>query len=180
MKRTILLILFAITFLAACVMTLPFISFGKSLKSVAVDAAQAYGIEDCEYTIEFVKSFEDDDIGENVYGYHYYEEIDGQMHHTIKIRKASSRPIVIGTIFHEFAHVAQVKYDLDFGNLTNEQHAEILSFSVMRANGYKWDSVHLLPIHMFAKPSEYRVSNQLWHIALTGSGAMSVAQYTQN
>jgi len=161
-----------------CFILVPFIGFGGSLNHVAVDAANSFGIQESEYSIEFTDHLTDKH-NNNLYGLYTYERRNGQIFHIIKIRNTVSRPVMVATIFHEFAHAAQIKYRLDIGDLNIEQHAEVLSFSVMRESGYKWDSMHLLPTHMFAKPKDYRASGQLWNIALTGNGAMSIAQYRQ-
>jgi len=178
MKATCIAII-ALIVIAICAITVPFIGFGKSNDLVVVDAAAAYGIEQDEYSIQFVNSLKDKQ-GNSAYGLYTYERKDGQVFHKIQIRNTISRPMMVATIFHEFAHAAQVKYKLDIGELTVEQHAEVLSFSVMRQSGYTWESIHLLPSHLIAKPKEYRATSQLWNIAFTGNGAMSVAQYTQN
>jgi len=178
MKATCIAIISLIVLLI-CGITVPFIGFGKGFDNVAANAASAYGIEQKEYNIEFVNTLKDKQ-GNNVYGLYTYERKNGQLFHTIQIRNTISRPMMVATIFHEFAHAAQTKYKLDIGELTVEQHAEILSFSVMRQSGYTWESIHLLPSHLIAKPKEYRATSQLWNIAFTGNGAMSVAQYTQN
>jgi hypothetical protein len=169
-----------ITIITLCILgisliTVPFIGFGSSLDYVVADAANAFGIEESEYSVEFIDNLTDRH-NNKVYGLHTFERRDGEIFHIIKIRNTFSRPAMVATIFHEFAHAAQVKYRLDFGDLTIEQHAEVLSFSVMRDAGYIWDSLHLLPTHMFAKPTEYRAVNQLWSIAFTGSRAVSVTQ----
>jgi len=173
LRRCIVIMLGVLTLCALVFITVPFISFGKPLSIVVADAAHANGIDEHEYSIEFSSKLKDKH-GSTAYGTYTYVLRDGQIHHIISVRKTFSRPIMIGTIFHEFAHAAQTKYELALDGLTVEQHAEVLSFSVMRASGYKWDSVHLLPTHMFAKSKEYNVSSQLWSIALTGTGAMSV------
>jgi len=176
--KAVCITIITVCILGICLITVPFIGFGKSLDYVVTDAAAAFGIEETEYSIEFSDNLTDKH-GNSVYGLHTFERRDGEIFHIIKIRNTISRPAMVATIFHEFAHAAQIKYRLDFDGLTIEQHAEVLSFSVMRENGYIWDSLHLLPTHMFAKPTDYRAPGQLWNIALTGTGAMSVTQYKQ-
>lgn len=178
-RRSIAITLGVLTILALISITVPFISFGKSMNQVVADAAKAYGIEEHEYTIDFSNNLKNKQ-GSKAYGTYIFTFRGDQVHHLIDIRKTFLRPIMVASIFHEFAHAAQTKYSLDLDELSIEQHAEVLSFSVMRETGYKWDSLHLLPTHMFAKTKEYNVSSQLWNIALTGAGVMSVAQYTQN
>jgi len=177
--KAVCIALLVFAFVALCCITVPFVGFGNSFDPVVVDAANAFGIEDHEYEVEFVDNLKDRH-GKKVYGLYTYERRNGELFHIIQIRNTISRPAMVATIFHEFAHAAQIKYGLDFGDLNVEQHAEVLGFSVMRASGYRWDSIHLLPTHMFAKPTEYRVPDQLWNIALTGNGAMSVVQHTQS
>jgi len=176
--RTTCITIIIIATIAICLITVPFLSFGKSLDYVVADAATAFGITEDEYSVEFTNNLTDAH-GNSVYGLYTFERREGKIFHIIQIRNTFSRPIMVATIFHEFAHAAQTKYNLDFGDLTIEQHAEILSFSVMRDAGYVWDSLHLLPVHLFAKPQEYRAASQIWNISFTGNGAMSIAQYTQ-
>jgi hypothetical protein len=147
----------------------PFISFGKSYEAVILDAASVYGFSPDEYRIEFKDELTDNE-GNDVCGLYYgTENVDGTDVHIIEIKNHFLRTVIVETIFHEFAHAAQAKYDLDNQGYSMEQHAEILCFSTMWNNGYGWDALHLLPSHtFFAKTKEYNAADELWQIALTG------------
>jgi hypothetical protein len=157
--------------LCALLLVVPFVSFGKSYELVVADAAAFFGVSEDEYVV----TFSDKVItsrGESVYGLVTMSTLEsGDTMHNIQIKKSFSRPIVVASIFHEFAHVAQHKYDMDFGDHSQEQHAEALSFQVMWKNGYWWDALHLLPSHLLhAKSTDYRTLD-VWRIAF---GSVSI------
>ena len=162
--------IFAITvciliLIGTVVFTVPFFGFGKSYEKVSAEAAALYGLDINDYEVSFQKKVRNSQ-GESVQGIIAYS---GEKKPTIKIQKSWSRPMVIATIFHEFAHAAQYAYDLDMGNYTREQHAEVLSFSVMWSSKYWWNCLHLIPVHMVGKPKEYRATNDLFSIMFTGA-----------
>lgn len=140
----------------------PFIGFGGSYDKVCADAAAAYGLDANDYDIRFQKKIKNS-YGEPVQGL-YRVEKDKEI---IIIQNMWSRPMMVATIFHEFAHAAQHAHKLDFGGHSCEQHAEILSFSKMWQSDYKWNGVHLLYLHLVGKSGEYRATSTLWHIAFT-------------
>ena len=155
----------------------PLISLSsKSYELVAADAARAFGIQEHEYVVEFLPRVTNAQ-GRSVQGlYTAIQNPDGTITHHIQIRVHHLRVMTIGTIFHEFAHAAQVKFNLSSPSFNIEQHAEIMSFSAMRNSGYWWYSLHLLTFHtFFAKPAEYRVPSYLWQIAL---GAPSASAFS--
>jgi len=149
---------------ATVAFTVPFIGFGKSYEKVSADAAALYGLDINNYQVSFQKTVRNSK-GETVQGLIQYNDEKP----VIQVQKCWSRPMVIATIFHEFAHAAQYAYSLDTGKLTREQHAEVLSFSVMWSSKYWWNSLHLLPVHMVGKPAEYRATNVLFNIMFTGA-----------
>ena len=179
-KFCVLVLFFAVGTLAF--LTVPLASFSKlSYDEICAQAAGFYGITESEYNVAFTSQITSD-AGRDLTGlYKGYNIQSGIKVHNIEIKKSWLRSTVIATIFHEFAHAAQVKYDLDLTDHTREQHAEILSFSIMWENGYRWEALHLLPCHTLrAKPAEYNVSRELWDIALTNRDNTNVAMSFQN
>jgi hypothetical protein len=160
---------FALLVLFLLVVLVPFISFGKSLDLVAADAAKLYGFSEEQYSISFSDDIRDRH-GNRVLGM-YRGRVDGV--HIIEVRNHWLRAIAVGTIFHEFAHAAQVEYNLDLGDMTIEQHAEALGFQTMWHGGYRWDSLHLLTLHTFGGKGEYyRATGEVWGVV---GGRLSVA-----
>jgi len=154
---------------AIVIVSVPFISFGKSLEQVCTDAARHFGINEDEYEMHFTRGKVVTAAGEEVNGNIVFNE-EGRAVYTIRVQKSYSRPFTIAVIFHEFAHAAQHKYRLDYQGYNAEQHAELLSFNTMWRSGYWWNAVHLLYMHSWhAKPKDYLVPRELWNIALTGA-----------
>ena len=166
-------------FVSILALVVPMISFGKSLDAVAADAARMYGIE--AYTIEFKDKLTNSN-GSRVNGlYLGFVMVEGQPVHQIRVQNSIFRPTVVATIFHEFAHAAQTQFNLDLGEYNKEQHAEILSFGVMWANGYWWDALHLLTLHTVGgKPADYRAAGELWNIATTATAQTTVTAFMAN
>ena len=153
----------ALVLIAVVAFAVPFIGFGKSYEKVSADAAALYGLDINNYDVSFHKTVRNNKDQE-VQGLITY----GEKKSVIRIQKSWSRPMVIATIFHEFAHAAQYAYALDTGKFTREQHAEVLSFSVMWSSKYWWNCLHLLPVHMIGKPAEYRATGTLFSVVFTG------------
>ena len=153
-------------FMAALVgFIIPFIGFGgPSFKAVAADAAAAYNLDINDYEINFQRQVTNSQ-GQHVQG--LYRVADGK--EIIFIQTSWSRPMVIATIFHEFAHAAQKKYNPDTAGLTIEQHAEVWSFSKLWHSAYRYDAIHLLSMHIMGKGAEYRAAGAIWGIAFSGS-----------
>ena len=165
--------------LGVTLLTSPFLSFGKSLDEVVIDAAHFFGIEEHEYEIEFISGRVLNAAGEEVSGtINEYECEEGSIVYKIRIQRSILRPLTIATIFHEFAHAAQLKYELldkydMFGEYNREQHAELYAFNVMWQSGYWWNAVHMLILHTFGgKPSQYRAPATMWNTVLTGANAV--------
>ena len=175
-KRGLALVVFmTVVFLA------PFINFGGAHKNnfeqVVRDAAAHFGIEEHEYEIQFLSgrflSAGTNAVQGNI-RMDFSEELTRK--YVITIHTSLSRPMVISTIFHEFAHAAQDKfrYSMYFGNYNKEQHAEILAFHAMWNSRYWWDALHMLTMHTFPmKPSEYRIPRTLWKIFATGENVLN-------
>jgi hypothetical protein len=167
--------LLAITILMTAVFLAPFISIGNESKNnydkVVRDAAAHFGIEN--YRMNFLKgNFLN--AGNNVVQGSIMQEFDDNLGrtHVITVHTNLSRPMVIATIFHEFAHAAQIEfaYTMNFGDFHIEQHAEVLAFHAMWTSKYWWHAVHMLSMHSFAmKPNDYRAPKTLWSIAMTGN-----------
>ena len=134
----------------------PFIGFGGGYAKVCSDAAFLYDLDINDYKVKYQKTVRNRD-GEKVQGLFRVEKDEA----TIFIQTGWSRPMVIATIFHEFAHAAQYKHQLDTGKFNIEQHAEILSFYKMWHSGYRWNAIHLLPMHMIGKSAEYRATGEI-------------------
>ena len=138
------------------------ISFRKgSWENITKDIATIYGIEN--YTLE-VKSRR---MFQNDWGSHEY--VDGTHKITIRASKIF-RAVTIYTIFHEFAHAAQQEYELGI-NLGKERDAEVIVFSLMMMNGYRWEATYVLYRHLMvgALPREYNARSQIWEILTTGT-----------
>jgi len=166
--KTMLFVIAAAFVFSLLLFTVPLITFRHTpYEKVCAAAAESYGISPAEYQVQFVKDLKDE-IGESVQGlYLGCNLIDGVKVFKIQISDQPLRVLMTEAIFHEFAHAAQDKYDLSFGKYTREQHAEILSFSVMQKNGYWWESLYLLTAHtFFEKPASYRAPGELWQITL--------------
>ena len=153
MKNTAIVI--AQVFLGAVLATtlaliIPFIGFGGSYETVIADAASAYNLDINDYEVVF-KDSEVNAYGESVQGLY---RVKGAKE-TITIVTSWSRPMVVATIFHEFAHAAQRKYNIDREGLNIEQHAEYLSFTTMWNSAYRYDAIHLLYLHAFGGKSDY-------------------------
>ena len=155
--------IFAIISVTLIVLFIPFIGFGgKSYTAVCADAARMYGLDISDYKITFQSTVKDVH-GESVEGLFQIQNTK----QSIIIDENWSRPMVIATIFHEFAHAAQYRYKLDMGKYTIEQHAEILSFYMMWNSSYHWDAVHMITEHLLGKPPEYRATGDLLKIFFT-------------
>ena len=152
-------------------MAVPFVSFGKNYDAVCADAAAYFGIDADEYEVHLEKGRVLNAAGEEVNGT-FNVELDGQANgvYIIRAQKSFSRPWTIATIFHEFAHAAQHKYNLDLGTRTREQHAELLAFNTLWRSGYWWNATHMLFIHtLHLKPSDYLAPAALWTAVFTGA-----------
>lgn len=100
--------------------------------------------------------------------YHHYITIKANW--TDKTVNAS----IIATIFHEFAHAAQVEYtmiDWKTGEpkahpgITQEQHAELLANSVMMRHGFWWETNHVAFAHFInARPGEYLQRKEMFKV----------------
>jgi len=135
----------------------------QSYHQIAVQAANAFGIQENEFVIEFKDDLRNKN-GRQVQGLYIGNRIinDTRVHH-IQVRKQHFRVLTISTIFHEFAHAAQFHHNLCTGDLNKEQHAELLAFTAMQQNGFWWESLHMLTLHTLnAKPVEYRIPSELW------------------
>jgi len=148
----------------------PFISWGKCDHDVIADVARMYGFEPHEYEVVMVSGKVLNASGDEVTGKWEHED-DGV--HIITIQKSIFRPITVQTIFHEFAHAAQLKYNLYEpvkDKYQYEQHAELIAFNVMWQTGYWWNAVHSLFMHAFSlKPKEYLATREIWTTAFTGT-----------
>ena len=172
---------FAITFIFLILaFIVPFFSFGKSYDQVCLDAARMYGINEGDYEIHFSFGKVLNASGESVNGT-FNVSLDGEAHgvYVIQVQKSEfSRSMTVATIFHEFAHAAQHKYNLDLYGNTVEQDAELLAFNTMWRSGYWWDAVHMLWMHSFHfKPSNYLAAKKLWYTALTGIQTVPILEY---
>ena len=156
-------------------LAVPFISFGKeTYNEICADAAQLFGLNEDEYRVEFLKNVVNAS-GRPVDSLFNYDDYNVKTIYTIQVKKTISRALTIGNIFHEFAHAAQHKYNMDFGGYTREQHAEMLAFNTLWKSTYQWNAVHMLTLHSFrAKPSDYLVTKEVWDIALTSKVYASV------
>jgi len=155
----------AILLCALAAFVVPFMGVGGGYHKVCADAAAMYGLDVNDYEIKFQKTVTTS-TGEKVQGIYKIEDNK----QTIIVQKSWSRPMMVATIFHEFAHAAQYAHELDMGDLSREQHAEVLSFYQMwSSKKYKWDSFHLLPVHLIAKSENYRATGQIWHIMTSGA-----------
>lgn len=159
------------TIILTALFIVPFISFGKDYDAVCADAARMYGIKPEEYEVHFSNGKVLNASGVGVAGT-FNVALDDDAHgiYVIQVEKAAmSRPMTIATIFHEFAHAAQHKYNLSYDGITVEQDAELLAFNTMWRSGYWWNAVHMLWMHTFHfKPGNYLVPGKLWYTALTG------------
>ena len=173
------LVIFCI--LTIVVLVTPFIGFGKCYYAVAADAARMFGIYEHEYRITFYRGRLLNAAGESVSGTFTLtrDGAEDTRIFTIRVRRYISRPMTIATIFHEFAHAAQYKFNLICdrgyfnGRYNREQHAEVLAFNKMWQSGFWWNSIHMLTMHTFwGKPSEYRAPRTLWRTFLTGSSTV--------
>jgi len=170
-KAFIIIYLLGVVFIVA-----PFISFGKSYYDVAADAARMFGIYEHEYRVTFYRGRMVNAAGQEVSGT-FNLALDGEANliFNIRVRRGLSRPMTIATIFHEFAHAAQYKFNLVDENgyqngYNREQHAELMAFNMMWQSGYWWNSIHMLTMHTFwAKPSSYRAPSSMWNTFLTGA-----------
>ena len=103
---------------------LPLVSFNAlSYDEICAKAASVYGIGSDEYVVEFKNVIETQQGNKYSGLYSGYKTVKGVRVHDIQIKNSFFKSTVIATIFHEFAHAAQTKYDLDFGDHTKEQHA---------------------------------------------------------
>jgi hypothetical protein len=157
-----------------CILMSPFVSWGwgHGYDRVIADAAEHFGIDLATDNIRVI--FTDKPIlsaaGE-ANGLMAPERDDraNLIGYTITVQKSFSRPWVIATIFHEFAHVAQHKYALDPRDYSREQHAEILAFSALWHSPYWWNATHMLIMHScHFKPKNYIAAGALWNTAATG------------
>lgn len=158
--------MFSVFALGALALVVPFIGFGgPSYDRVAADAAKMYNLDIKNYEVIVAHNIVNAS-GEHVLGMYRVSTTSGPQ--SIFIQKSWSRPMVIATIFHEFAHAAQRAHNLDRGGLNDEQHAEVLSFQTMWHSKYAYNAVHLLWLHLFAKPAEYRATHAIWRMAFNG------------
>jgi len=164
MKILLLSILILLgTFSAAVIV--PFFSWDNTCyNQVAADAAEMFDLDINEFNIVFSRNVVSAS-GQPVQGVFRTSKTEEKK--TIEINTSWSRPMVISTIFHEFAHAAQYKHELCGGDLNHEQHAEALAFDAMWNSKYWWNAVHMLTLHMAAgKPADYRTPASLWNIAI--------------
>jgi hypothetical protein len=170
MLRNLIKCILIISTIIVIIVGAPFFSFGKkSYESICADAAKYYGIDEGEYIIHITKgkiSFAAELIS-GTYNLEY-DENDRRVY-VINIEKSVSRPMTIETIFHEFAHAAQNKYNMDYGNYNREQHAELMAFNAMWRSNYWYNALHMLEMHSFhLKPKEYLCAAPLWKSIATG------------
>lgn len=160
--------------LTVAFLIVPFIDFDKTpYSNVIADAARVYGLNETDYIVEFKDDLRDRN-GNQVYGLYLGYGYNGSNRvHKIQIRNVKVRPMMVATIFHEFAHAAQFHYSLDREGYTIEQHAEILSFTMMWENDYRWDALHLMPTHLLGKSQEYRAIPEIFSVAFGGTKAVS-------
>ena len=175
-SRNMIKALVLVFVLFASVCALPFIVPSTwDYNAVIRDAARLYGINEDEFNVTFInKPILNAATGEESVGLWHFD-IDNRANgiHNIQIQKSISRPMAIATIFHEFAHAAQYKYKLQHPNYTTEQHAELMAFNTMWNSKYWWNATHMLTMHTIKlKPAEYRVTNELWNCAMTGTNVM--------
>jgi len=162
-----------------CVLISPFVSWGwgKEYDTVISDAANYFGIDLIEDNIQVI--FVDKPIlsaaGEaNGLMVPLRDDRAALTGYKISVQKSLSRPWVIATIYHEFAHIAQHKYDIRDERYGTEQHAEVLAFDALWHSKYWWNGVHMLAMHSFHfKPKEYIAAGALWNTATTGQHATS-------
>jgi hypothetical protein len=153
-----------VCFGAILALFVPFVSFGGPTNEEVVAAAiEIYDLDADKYEISFQDKITNKQ-GEHVQGlYRVSAENDKEK---IIIKNSISRPMMIATIFHEFAHAAQRAHNLNMGKLNIEQHAEALSFQKMWNSGYRYYSLHLITLHVLGgKPEEYRAPAQLLQIS---------------
>lgn len=164
----------AMLFLSSAFLLVPFISFDSTpYDEIVANAAHIYGFKEGDYLVEFKDELYSN-RGSEVYGLYLGRMLkENKIVHRIQVRNVSIHPMMVATIFHEFAHAAQAEYKLDREGYTLEQHAEILSFTMMWDNDYRWDAMHLLPTHMFGKSSEYRAVEEVFSIAFGSSRVVS-------
>ena len=154
----------------------PFIGFPKGdecYHDVAARAAEYFGIEKYEYEISFVSGTLVNASGEEIEGNFNIRTADSNTFReifVIRVKTSLSRPATIATIFHEMAHAAAYKYEVENDGYTDEQQAELLAFDAMWQTRYWWNAVHMLYLHsFFMKPSDYLTPKKLWWGAITGS-----------
>jgi hypothetical protein len=172
--RIIALAIIGMVFFSTALTLCTFVGTRTPFDVVVADAARLFGLEEDEFEIVFVDDLRTRD-GMQVHGMHTSVRVGEDKHiHRIQIRNHPIRVIMTATIFHEFAHAAQIKYDMDFGDYNVEQHAEILSFQTMWNGGYRWDALHLLPLHALGGKNEfYNVRSELFQVVRTGNFVFS-------
>jgi len=158
----------------------PFISFGACNYTVASDAARMFGIEEHEFRITFYSGTLLNTRGEAVSGTFQKQSTSTGPMFNIRVRNYLSRPMTIATIFHEFAHAAQYKYNMLCENrlynntYNHEQHAELLAFDKLWRSHYRWNALHMPIMHTFGgKPGFYRAPTSMWRSIFTGAPAVS-------
>ena len=176
-KTLIVCIVILAAFLVA-----PFFSWGASYDTIVADAALLFGIDEDEYELTFYTGTLLNAADEEVSGTFstIARNVDGETKtiFIIRVRKYTFRPLTISTIFHEFAHAAQYKYDLlddsdKHGEFSREQHAELLAFDTLWRSDHWWNSVHMLYMHMFwGKPADYRAPGVILNTMVTGARAV--------
>jgi hypothetical protein len=155
-----------IALIVAFVCITPFINLkAVNYESICKDAAKIYSIEEDEYVLTFKKgkiSFAKELVSGTL-------DIDEEEMYEIVIETNYSRPMTIATIFHEFAHAAQDKYNLDLRGYNIEQHAEILAFQTMWRSKYWYNALHVLEMHSFKlMPRDYLCPTPIWKAAISG------------
>jgi len=173
--------------LGAILLVSPFMNFGKCLDQAVNDAARMFGIAGHEFNVTFYSGRLLNARGQSVSGTITFErEIDTENERintvfNIRIRRYLSTPMTIATIFHEFAHAAQYRFNLvcrETGycprGYNREQHAELMAFQKMwRSDTYWWNALHMLTMHTFwGKPTEYRAPGSMWRAFFTGANAV--------
>jgi len=144
----------------------PFVYFGKiDYYAVFADACAMYDLDPNDYELELEADVVNAE-GQDVQG--YYRTNYSRETESIVIKTSWSKPMVVATIFHELAHAKQRRYHLDLGDMSLEQHAEMLAFKTMWHTKYKYHALHMLTLHtLHLKNADYLAGGTLWNIALT-------------
>jgi hypothetical protein len=79
--------------------------------------------------------------------------------------------LIIGTLFHEFAHALQEEKGLPYC----ERQAEAIAFSAMWRNGFWWEAIPMIAAHtiQISMPEEYRNPRAIWAIVFGSTAYIS-------